>query len=47
MNLNIDLMVTWTSAMNLSSIRFGKGQAFFDLERGMLFILKMAKLVTP
>lgn len=45
-NLNVDLMVTGTGAINLSGIRFGKGHGFFDLEWGMLSRLNLVRLNT-
>ena len=47
LNLNIDLMITGTGAINLSGIRFGKGHGFFDLEWGILFSLNIVKSDTP
>ncbi|MCJ1311308.1 hypothetical protein MMC25_004979 [Agyrium rufum] len=43
----VDLMVTGTGAINQEGIRFGKGHGFFDLEWGMLYMLKKITTLTP
>lgn len=46
-NLEIDLLVTGTGAINLAGVRFGKGHGFFDLEWAMLFTLGLVNRRTP
>lgn len=46
-NLEIDVLVTGTGAINLAGIRFGKGHGFFDLEWAMLFTLGLVNVHSP